>query len=84
MAARTSQINRVTVNDLLDGQVALDLECLDRVYLNLYVPNVQVGGQVILFLRHRGYPIISPACLGQIGQGWRVSRGSWNFGDDPV
>jgi hypothetical protein len=24
----------VTVNDVLDGQVALDLECLDRVYLN--------------------------------------------------
>jgi len=34
----------VTVNDVLDGQVALDLECLDRVYLNVYVPNLQVGG----------------------------------------
>ncbi|HET8660301.1 MAG TPA: hypothetical protein VFM55_15045 [Micromonosporaceae bacterium] len=31
----------VTVNDLLDGQVALDLECPDRVYLNGYVPNLQ-------------------------------------------
>src|SRR3954454_2418774 len=67
----------VTVNDLLDGQVALDLECLDRVYLNLYVPNLQVGGQVTLFLRHRGYPIISPACLAQIGQGFRRSVESY-------
>src|SRR6184192_814222 len=32
----------VTVNDMLDGQVALDLECPDRVYLNGYVPNLQV------------------------------------------
>jgi hypothetical protein len=34
----------VNVNDLLDGHVALDLECLDRVYLNAYVPNLQVSG----------------------------------------
>jgi len=35
----------VTVNDVLDGHVVLDLECLDRIYLNAYVPNLQVGGQ---------------------------------------
>ena len=40
----------VTVNDVLDGYVALDLECLDRIYLNAYVPNLQVGGQVVSFL----------------------------------
>jgi hypothetical protein len=34
----------VTVNDMLDGHVVLDLECLDRIYLNAYVPNLQVGG----------------------------------------
>jgi len=36
---------RVTVNDLLDGHVGLDLRCLDRIYLNGYLPTVQVGGQ---------------------------------------
>ena len=52
----------VTVNDVLDGQVALDLECLDRIYLNAYVPNLQVGGQVVSFLtQHLGNPIPSPA-----------------------
>jgi hypothetical protein len=30
----------VTVNDVLDGHVTLDLECLDRIYLNGYVPAV--------------------------------------------
>jgi hypothetical protein len=30
----------VTVNEVLDGHVVLDLECLDRIYLNAYVPNL--------------------------------------------
>jgi hypothetical protein len=25
--------------------VQLDLECLDRIYLNAYIPNLQVAGQ---------------------------------------
>ena len=50
----------VTVNDLLDGHVGLDLECLDRVYLNGYVPNLQVSGQAVNFLTHHlRYPIAS-------------------------
>ena len=40
----------LTVNDLLDGHVTLDVECLDRIYLNGYVPNLQVGGQVASFM----------------------------------
>jgi hypothetical protein len=49
----------VTVNDVLDGHVGLDLECLDRIYLNGYVPNLQVGGQVVSFLTaHLGFPIL--------------------------
>jgi hypothetical protein len=48
------------VNDVLDGHVALDVECLDRIYLNAYVPNLQVGGQVVSFLTaHR--PVRVPA-----------------------
>src|SRR5271157_5555146 len=39
----------VRVNDVLDGRVVLDVECLDRIYLNGYVPNLQVGGQVASF-----------------------------------
>ena len=34
----------VTVGEVLDGHVQLDLECLDRVYLNGYLAQVQVGG----------------------------------------
>jgi hypothetical protein len=68
----------VTVNDLLDGQVALDLECPDRVYLNGYVPNLQVAGQFVLFLtRHLGNPIPSPALMDQIGQRFRRAVDSY-------
>jgi hypothetical protein len=62
----------VTVNDVLDGHVGLAIECLDRIYLNGYVPNLQVGGQVVTFLtRHLGKPIPSPAVFEQIGARFR-------------
>jgi hypothetical protein len=57
----------VTVNDILGGHVGLDLECFDRIYLNGYVPNLQVGGQVVNFLTARGHPIPSPASLEKNG-----------------
>jgi hypothetical protein len=64
----------VTVNDVLDGHVVLDLECLDRIYLNGYVPNLQVGGQVASFLtEHLGNPIPSPAILEKIGTAFRAA-----------
>ncbi len=60
------------INDVLEGHVVLDLECLDRVYLNGYVPKLQVGGQVVTFLtEHLGNPIPSPALFKRIGDGFR-------------
>ena len=55
MASRFKRSVPVTVNDVLDGHVALDLECLDRLYLHGYLGQLQVSGQVIQFLNHRGY-----------------------------
>ncbi len=63
-----------TVNDVLDGHVTLDVECLDRVYLNGYVPNLQVAGQVVVFLtQHLGNPIPSPAVFTKIGNAFRAA-----------
>ena len=71
----------MTVNDVLDGHVGLDIECLDRIYLNGYVPNLQVGGQVVSFLTaHLGYPIPSPAILEKIGTAFR--RAVASFAED--
>jgi hypothetical protein len=58
----------VTVNDVLDGHVALDIECLDRVYLNAYVPILQTSAQVVAFLSgHLGFPFPSPVLFRQLG-----------------
>ena len=62
----------VTVNDVIDGHVGLDVECLDRIYLNGYVPNLQVGAQVASFMTaHLGYPIPSPAIMEKMGTAFR-------------
>jgi len=71
MVSRFTRSVPVTINDVLDGHVALDLQCLDRLYLHGYLGQLQVGGQVIQFLSHRGYPVPSPACLQQIGDAFR-------------
>ena len=69
MAQRT-----VTVNDMLDGHVRLEVECLDRIYLNAYVPILQSSGQVVAFMtQHLGMPIPSPALLEKIGARFRRS-----------
>ncbi len=69
------------VTDLLDGHVVLDVQCLDRIYLNGYVPNLQVAGQVVRFMRdHLGYPIPSPAIMEKIGTSFR--RAVASFADD--
>jgi hypothetical protein len=39
-----------TAGELLDGHTVLDIECLDRVYLNAYVPVLQSSGQVVAFM----------------------------------
>ena len=44
----------VNINDVLDGHVGLDVACIDRLYLNGYVPQLQVGGQVNQFCRYLG------------------------------
>lgn len=61
----------VTVNDILAGHVTLDVSCLDRIYLNGYLPTVQVPGQVVQFLARRGFPIPSPAVVEKMGTRFR-------------
>ena len=59
------------INTLLDEQVTLALESIDRLYLNGYIPTLQTPGQLIGFLvNHRGYRIPSPALLGALTKEW--------------
>ena len=62
----------VNINEVLENHVVLDLDCIDRIYLNAYVPNLQVGGQVVTFLtEHLGHDIPSPALFKKIGDRFR-------------
>jgi hypothetical protein len=68
----------INVNELLDSHVVLDLSCLDRIYLNAYVPTLQVPGQVVWFMKeHLGMPIPSPAIMTKIGDRFRKAVGDF-------
>jgi hypothetical protein len=56
-----------SVADVLHEHVTLELECLDRLYLNGYIPQLQCEGGVVQFFRkHRGAPFASSALMGPI------------------
>lgn len=59
------------INEILKEHVTLDIECIDRIYLNGYIPTLQMGGQLVKFLHHRGYQIPSPAILGQLTDSYK-------------
>ena len=62
----------LTVKDILTGKITLDIECIDRVYLNGYVPHLQMPGGLIGFIREQmGYPIPSPMLLPPVTQAFR-------------
>jgi hypothetical protein len=62
----------INVNEVLEGHVALELDCLDRIYLNAYVPRLQTSGQVAWFMTdHLRLPLPSPAIFEKIGNRFR-------------
>ena len=73
----------VNINEVLDGHVSLQVDCVDRLYLNAYCPILQVGGQVVCFLTgHLGNPVPSPTLFHQIGNRFRrdvdrFAAGGW-------
>ena len=74
------------VNDLLRDHVTLTVECLDRIYLNGYIPTLQLPGQLVNFLiGHRGNKIPSPALLGRITDDFKAQIQSFaEQGDIPI
>ncbi len=83
MASRLVRTNAVTVNDVLDGHKLLEIDCVDRVYLTLPVPNLVVGGRVVSFLTaHEQHPIPSPALLERRGLAFRRAVTSFAEAND--
>src|ERR1022692_649626 len=52
-----------TIPELLDGHITLEVECLDRLYLNGYIGRLATGIELSMFMRNQlGKPVPSPAC----------------------
>jgi hypothetical protein len=53
-----------SVATILAGKVSLDLECVDRVYLNGYVKDLQLPGGLVRCIREqRGWASPSPVAM---------------------
>src|SRR4051794_3113705 len=64
-----------TIPELLDGHVTLEVECLDRLYLNGYIGKLATGPGLVFFMREQlGKPIASPVVLRQISEKFRTDR----------
>ena len=56
-----------TVADVLADHVVFEIECIDRMYCNVYVPQLQHAGGLLGYIqRQLGLPIASTAPLGKI------------------
>ena len=61
-----------TIPELLDGHVTLEIECLDRLYLNGYIGKLSTGPGLMMFMRGQlGKPVPSPVVLGQVSEKFR-------------
>lgn len=64
----------LTVKEVMANKIALDVECIDRVYLNGYVKYLQMPGGLITFIRNQlGFPIPSPIVLPPVSESFRNS-----------
>lgn len=56
-----------TVADVLAEHVTFDVECIDRMYLNMYQPKLQYAGGLVGYVHRRlELPIASTAPLAKI------------------
>src|SRR5437879_12994587 len=54
-----------SVADVLQQHVTLEVEGIDRMYLNVYQPKLQAEKQAACFFRfHRGQPVASSSLMG--------------------
>ena len=59
-----------TIGQLLEKNVVLDVEGIDRMYLNLYQPRLQTGAGVATFFKeeHRAAKVVSTALMGPMSK----------------
>jgi hypothetical protein len=66
------------VAEIIKDHVTLEVRCIDRLYLNAYVPRLQTSGGVVDFLvRGCRQKIASPAVFGQITTTFKTRLRTW-------
>jgi len=61
-----------TVQEILPNKISLDIECVDRVYLNGYVKNLQMPGGLVNFIREQfNWSIPSPNAMRQMTENFK-------------
>jgi hypothetical protein len=62
-------VTPVSLAEILREHVTLEVECIDRMYLNVYIPSLQREANVSWFLKqHRHCPVASSAAMAPISQ----------------
>jgi hypothetical protein len=60
-------VTSISLADILQKHVTLEVESIDRMYLNVYIPNLQREANVSWFLKqHRHCPVASSAAMAPI------------------
>jgi hypothetical protein len=63
-----------SIPELLHDHVTLEVECLDRLYLNGYIGRLATSGGLVTFMQQQlGKPIPSPVVLGQVTEKFRAA-----------
>jgi hypothetical protein len=67
-----------TVADVLSEHVVFEVECIDRMFLNVYVPQLQYARGIVGFVhRQLGLPIASTAPLAAISEAFTTAIGDF-------
>jgi hypothetical protein len=70
-----------TVADVLSDHVAFEVECIDRMYLNVYVPQLQYATGLVSYIHRRlGMPVASTAALAPVSEAFTRSVRSFAAG----
>jgi hypothetical protein len=63
-----------SVSDVLTDHVVFEVECIDRLYLNVYVPGLQYEAGLVAYVHQQlGLPIASTAPLGKISDAFSAA-----------
>ena len=63
-----------TVADVLSEHVSFEVECIDRMYLNVYVPQLQYATGLVSYIHHQlGKPVASTAALAPVSEAFTRS-----------